>query len=330
MTKSWDAPLFFGEFGANNDPNPDIQDFQVRLQRLKLSPTRKAADVCLMTCLAFRRHKALSVAMSGYYMGTCSDKMVTRRPGNRLPGLSKGVHPAWQAPNYINMFYDTLDAHLLGGTQWGWTDDFHPATKDGWNVENFSIVDHRRNLRSNFAVRPYPRAIAGVPSLFKVMVVPPDRGLSPGTPDGGIPAARNIFRDGRKGAASACRSACRGCFTCDELGSCTAGGHRQEEHGAVLASDSRHPGIRSRQRRQGSNDRGVCPRTGVLHSCYTRGARHPGLLPTSCCPPHAWQYSGMGHVQADMGCLLRRRVLRQGWHAATLQTRCQSIATPAK
>ena len=66
------------------------------------------------------------------------------------------------------MFYDQLDAHLLGGTQWGWTDAFKPYTKDGWNQENFSVTDQRRNLRSNFAIRPYPRAIAGVPGGFQV------------------------------------------------------------------------------------------------------------------------------------------------------------------
>lgn len=66
------------------------------------------------------------------------------------------------------MFYDELDARLLGGTQWGWTDDYNDKTKDGWNSENFSIVDQRRNLRSNFAVRPYPKAIAGIPGQFKV------------------------------------------------------------------------------------------------------------------------------------------------------------------
>nr|QOL01077.1 putative extracellular protein CSOL_010 [Pseudococcomyxa simplex] len=74
----------------------------------------------------------------------------------------------FQAPNYISMFYDELDARLLGGTQWGWTDDYNDKTKDGWNSENFSIVDQRRNLRSNFAVRPYPKAIAGIPGQFKV------------------------------------------------------------------------------------------------------------------------------------------------------------------
>ena len=74
-----------------------------------------------------------------------------------------------QAPNYISMFYDELDERFLGGTQWGWTDDFNDKTKDGWNMENFSIVDQRRNLRSNYAVRPYPKAIAGIPGQFKVL-----------------------------------------------------------------------------------------------------------------------------------------------------------------
>ncbi|CAL8464543.1 g4078 [Coccomyxa elongata] len=100
QTGTWDVPIFFGEFGANTDRNPDTADFQ--------------------------------------------------------------------APNYISMFYDELDQRLLGGTQWGWTDDFNDKTKDGWNAENFSIVDQRRNMRSNFAVRPYPKAIAGNPGQFKV------------------------------------------------------------------------------------------------------------------------------------------------------------------
>lgn len=29
MTDSWNAPLWFGEFGANNDPTPDQVNFQV-------------------------------------------------------------------------------------------------------------------------------------------------------------------------------------------------------------------------------------------------------------------------------------------------------------
>lgn len=68
----------------------------------------------------------------------------------------------------MNMVYDILDQYLLGGTQWGWTPNWNYDLKDGWNRENFSITDVRRNLRSNYAIRAYPRAIAGSPGLFKV------------------------------------------------------------------------------------------------------------------------------------------------------------------
>eukprot|EP00884_Botryococcus_braunii_P014543 jgi/Botrbrau1/2308/Bobra.101_2s0129.1 len=38
---------------------------------------------------------------------------------------------------------------------------------DGWNMEDYSIVDEYQDLRPNFAIRPYPRAIAGVPIFFQ-------------------------------------------------------------------------------------------------------------------------------------------------------------------
>lgn len=66
------------------------------------------------------------------------------------------------------MVYDILDEYLLGGAQWGWTDDWTPTNHDGWNQENFSITDQRRQIRSNFAIRAYPRAIAGIPGMFRV------------------------------------------------------------------------------------------------------------------------------------------------------------------
>ncbi|CAK0783442.1 hypothetical protein CVIRNUC_006641 [Coccomyxa viridis] len=100
LTDGWNAPLYFGEFGANNDPNPDNVDFQ--------------------------------------------------------------------APNYIDMVYNLLDQYLLGGTQWGWTANWSSELKDGWNRENFSITDVRRNMRSNYAIRPFPRATAGIPGNFSI------------------------------------------------------------------------------------------------------------------------------------------------------------------
>ncbi len=71
-----------------------------------------------------------------------------------------------QAPNYIDMVYNLLDQYLLGGTQWGWTANWSSELKDGWNRENFSITDVRRNMRSNYAIRPFPRATAGIPGNF--------------------------------------------------------------------------------------------------------------------------------------------------------------------
>ena len=39
----------------------------------------------------------------------------------------------------------------------GWTANWSSELKDGWNRENFSITDVRRNMRSNYAIRPFPR-----------------------------------------------------------------------------------------------------------------------------------------------------------------------------
>ena len=64
------------------------------------------------------------------------------------------------------MVYNLLDQYLLGGTQWGWTANWSSELKDGWNRENFSITDVRRNMRSNYAIRPFPRATAGIPGNF--------------------------------------------------------------------------------------------------------------------------------------------------------------------
>ena len=77
-----------------------------------------------------------------------------------------------QAPNYIDMVYNLLDEYLLGGTQWGWTANWSSELKDGWNRENFSITDVRRNMRSNYAIRPFPRATAGIPGNFSASSYP--------------------------------------------------------------------------------------------------------------------------------------------------------------
>ena len=79
-----------------------------------------------------------------------------------------GCAERMQAPPLINMVYDQLDLHALGGTQWGWTPAWDPVTKDGWNEEDYSVVDQNLNMRTNYAIRPYARAVAGTPGPFLV------------------------------------------------------------------------------------------------------------------------------------------------------------------
>jgi endoglycosylceramidase len=67
---------------------------------------------------------------------------------------------------YIDAFYAELDARLMSATQWTFVGHFSEQKKDGWNLENFSVVDAQGRLRANFRVRPYPMRIAGEPSGF--------------------------------------------------------------------------------------------------------------------------------------------------------------------
>ena len=74
---------------------------------------------------------------------------------------------AYQADSYVASLYDHLDLSLASGTQWNFTPDWTPERKDGWNDEDFNILDPTTlRPRPNFRPRPYPRAIAGTPARF--------------------------------------------------------------------------------------------------------------------------------------------------------------------
>src|SRR5262249_3010738 len=45
--------------------------------------------------------------------------------------------------------------------QWVYAPSWSDADKDGWNREDFSIVDGDGRLRANFVARPYPQRVAG-------------------------------------------------------------------------------------------------------------------------------------------------------------------------
>ncbi|MCA9770835.1 MAG: hypothetical protein KC466_00410, partial [Myxococcales bacterium] len=69
---------------------------------------------------------------------------------------------------YVDELYRQLDKALASGTQWVYTPGWDPALKDGWNGEDFSIVDDTGATRANFRVRPFPRAVAGEPTAIRV------------------------------------------------------------------------------------------------------------------------------------------------------------------
>jgi len=76
------------------------------------------------------------------------------------------------AGDYLDAFYRELDARFLSSTQWSFVAHYSNERKDGWNVEDYSILDEKRSLRPNYRVRPYPARISGEPGSFAVVTAP--------------------------------------------------------------------------------------------------------------------------------------------------------------
>jgi len=75
-----------------------------------------------------------------------------------------GAHPSqYDGEKLIRGYYDLLDKYILGGTIW----TYAPRDME-WNNEGMSLVDSNLNERPyvNVVIRPYPRAIAGIPAGF--------------------------------------------------------------------------------------------------------------------------------------------------------------------
>eukprot|EP00659_Diplonema_papillatum_P015802 gene15802-24141_t len=76
-----------------------------------------------------------------------------------------GIQPTQDiAVTLIREIYDYLDESAGSGAYWSYTPDWTPGEKDGWNAEDFSIVDDKGELRGPFVPRPYAVSIAGEPA----------------------------------------------------------------------------------------------------------------------------------------------------------------------
>lgn len=67
---------------------------------------------------------------------------------------------------YIDEFYTQFDARLISAAQWNFTPHWTQDKKDGWNLEDFSIVDDTGKLRATYRVRPFPARVAGEATAF--------------------------------------------------------------------------------------------------------------------------------------------------------------------
>ena len=71
-----------------------------------------------------------------------------------------GAPPSLITPAYIDMIYSDLEKFGESGIQWGYTPEWTPAANDGFNFEDFSVIDDQGQLRNNFKLRPYVRRTA--------------------------------------------------------------------------------------------------------------------------------------------------------------------------
>jgi endoglycosylceramidase len=83
---------------------------------------------------------------------------------------------ARRAGDYIDYHYDRLDAALASAMQWTVSARRAPQAGEGWNGEDFSLLDDAGRPRPNYRPRPYPHRVAGVPVCFRFEATAPPRG----------------------------------------------------------------------------------------------------------------------------------------------------------
>ncbi len=80
-----------------------------------------------------------------------------------------GMYPEKaRVSEYIDDIYRRLDDCFYGGTQWNYCPGWDSTKLDGWNRENYSIIDDRGNIRQNFRVRACAQRVAGIPKKLEV------------------------------------------------------------------------------------------------------------------------------------------------------------------
>jgi len=107
---------------------------------------------------------------SGNPVDTTLNKALTKADGWNAPLIMSEFGAPADTGNltaYMEAYYSWLDANFVSATQWSYTPSWTPEKKDGWNDEDFSVVDDSGQLRTAlFVPRPYPQYTAGTPQQF--------------------------------------------------------------------------------------------------------------------------------------------------------------------
>lgn len=62
---------------------------------------------------------------------------------------------------FLDGLYSQMNTDLVSGAQWIYSPSWDPETKDGWNNEDLSVVDHNLVPRRGYRPMAFPRQIAG-------------------------------------------------------------------------------------------------------------------------------------------------------------------------
>jgi endoglycosylceramidase len=73
----------------------------------------------------------------------------------------------WRVQGYLQTLQERLDAQFISGAQWCYSASWSEQHRDGWNQEDYSVIDAKGSVRRNYVSRALPRAIAGVPQSFE-------------------------------------------------------------------------------------------------------------------------------------------------------------------
>ncbi len=136
--------------------------------------------------IAFAPHyyKPLAIALEDWSGQTAAidrafDRMEAKAAEWGVP-LILGEHGiqggAGRAGDYVDYLYDRLDTTLSSALQWNVAPHWTPEFGDGWNGEDFSVLDGVGRTRPNYRPRPFPRRVAGVPLSLRFRSSTPPRG----------------------------------------------------------------------------------------------------------------------------------------------------------